>query len=183
MTQWFLGIWGTPCSKLSFNSGEWSMKENYPESFLLLWQTSPSQRKKNPQTLWWIEAIWHICQKENATNQPNQTKPNETKRNQTNPTQPNPTQPNNQPNPTQPNPTQPNPTKQTIKFSVGPSVGNAHCFDCVLKADSRALMLSHTVVTCWSLMGQLNLYTPPQLLQVVASAGDKLFHLLNTRGL
>ena len=70
-----------------------------------------------------------------------------------------------------------------IKFSVGPSVGNAHCFDCVLKADSRALMLSHTVVTCWSLMGQLNLYTPPQLLQVVASAGDKLFHLLNTRGL
>ena len=74
-------------------------------------------------------------------------------------------------------------TNQPIKFSVGPSVGNAHCFDCVLKADSRALMLSHTVVTCWSLMGQLNLYTPPQLLQVVASAGDKLFHLLNTRGL
>ena len=49
-----------------------------------------------------------------------------------------------------------------IKFSVGPSVGNAHCFDCVLKADSRALMLSHTVVTCWSLMGQLNLYTTNQ---------------------
>ena len=49
-----------------------------------------------------------------------------------------------------------------IKFSVGPSVGNAHCFDCVLKADSRALMLSHTVVTCWSLMGQLNLYTNNQ---------------------
>ena len=72
------------------------------------------------------------------------------------------------------------PTNQPIKFSVGPSVGNAHCFDCVLKADSRALMLSHTVVTCWSLMGQLILYTPPQLLQVVASAGDKLFHLLNT---
>ena len=79
---------------------------------------------------------------------------------------------------------QPQPTnKQPVKFSVGPSVGNAHCFDCVLKADSRALMLSHTVVTCWSLMGQLILYTPPQLLQVVASAGDKLFHLLNTRGL
>ena len=49
-----------------------------------------------------------------------------------------------------------------IKFSVGPSVGNAHCFDCVLKADSRALMLSHTVVTCWSLMGQLILYTTNQ---------------------
>jgi len=54
------------------------------------------------------------------------------------------------------------PNKQTIKFSVGPSVGNAHCFDCVLKADSRALMLSHTVVTCWSLMGQLILYTNNQ---------------------
>ena len=48
------------------------------------------------------------------------------------------------------------------QFSVGPSVGNAHCFNCVLKADSRALMLSHTVVTCWSLMGQLILYTTNQ---------------------
>ena len=48
-----------------------------------------------------------------------------------------------------------------IKSTVGPSAAIAHCFDCVLKADSRALMLSHTVVTCWSLMGQLILYTPP----------------------
>ena len=48
-----------------------------------------------------------------------------------------------------------------IKSTVGPSAVIAHCFDCVLKADSRALMLSHTVVTCWSLMGQLILYAPP----------------------
>ena len=48
-----------------------------------------------------------------------------------------------------------------IKSTVGPSAVIAHCFDCVLKADSRALMLSHTVVTCWSLMRQLILYTPP----------------------
>ena len=46
-----------------------------------------------------------------------------------------------------------------IKLIVGPSVGNAHCFNCVLKGPDVE-PVRH--LTCWSLMGQLNLYKTNQ---------------------